>query len=277
MKLIKRIVSIILISVLLVINITPASAFNRNEHDRYMSDVLFKDFKNIENDVNIKDDIKALEAASYLTIDQYNGNGNNALLMLNEYGVKSLPSSINEIDYSAGAYHRRATHRGWDAESTGVYNTSDRNRWIIRKKILLNTADKMFNFNGNNSKKDSFCALIYYTHILGDRIADTKYYPNADIIELGGRMDKQDISHELVHHIEILFSDQKDTHKYNHVVSKLDSYNSKLSELLKNNNGILSDDNFKLYHEYAEAIMDVLRWNVPEMLKEEDFFREKFY
>ena len=277
MKLIKRIVSIILISVLLVINITPASAFNRNEHDRYMNDVLFKDFKNVENDVNIKDDIKALEAASYLTIDQYNGNGNNDLLMLNEYGVKSLPSSINEIDYSAGAYHRRATHRGWDAESTGVYNTSDRNRWMIRKKILLNTADKMFNFNGNNSKKDSFCALIYYTHILGDRIADTKYYPNADIIELGGRMDKQDISHELVHHIEILFSDQKDTHKYNHVVSKLDSYNSKLSKLLKNNNGILSDDDFKLYHEYAKAIMDVLRWNVPEMLKEEDFFREKFY
>ena len=77
MKLIKRIVSIILISVLLVINITPASAFNRNEHDRYMNDVLFKDFKNVENDVNIKDDIKALEAASYLTKDQYNGNGNN--------------------------------------------------------------------------------------------------------------------------------------------------------------------------------------------------------
>ena len=141
MKLIKRIVSIILISVLLVINITPASAFNRNEHDRYMSDVLFKDFKNVENDVNIKDDIKALEAASYLTIDQYNGNGNNDLLMLNEYGVKSLPSSINEIDYSAGAYHRRATHRGWDAESTGVYNTSDRNRWysvfFLRNSLYL--------------------------------------------------------------------------------------------------------------------------------------------
>ena len=96
-------------------------------------------------------------------------------------------------------------------------------------------------------------------------------------MELGGRIDKQDITHELIHHIEILFSDQKHTHKYNHVVSKLDYYNSKISELLNKNNGVLSEDDFKLYQEYANGVMEVLVCNIPEMLKEEKFFEQKFY
>ena len=277
MKLIKRIVSIITVIILVITDSLTVYAFNRDEHDKYMLDVLFKNFKNIEVDTDAKDDIKALEAASYLTIDQYNGHGDSDLSLLKQYGVKNLPSSINEIDYSAGAYHRRATHRGWNAETSGVYNISDENRWGIRKKILVNTTSKMFDFKGNTSKQDSFCALIYYTHILGDRIADKKYYQNADIMELGGRTDKQDIAHELIHHIGILFSDQQHTHKYNHVISKIASYNGNITELLKKNNGNLSEDDFKLYQDYANGIMEVLMCNIPEMLKEEDFFRKKFY
>lgn len=277
MKHTKRFFSLLIISVIFLTSITPVYAFDRDKHNKYMLDVLFKDFKNVDIDTNAKDEIEALESASYLTIDQYNGHGDSDLFTLKQYGVKNLPSSINEIDYSAGAYHRRATHRGWNAETKGVYNTSDENRWIIRKKILVNTTNKMFDFKGNTAKKDSFCALIYYIHILGDRIADKKYYQNADIMELGGRTDKQDITHELIHHIGILFSDQQHTHKYNHVISKLDSYNGKISELLNKNNGILSEDDFKLYQDYANGIMEVLMCNIPEMLKEEDFFREKFY
>lgn len=277
MKHIKRVITILLTAVLCFSLTTSVYAFNRDEHDKYMLDVLFKSFKNVENDKSISDEIEALECASYLTIDQYNGNGENDLSYLKQYGVKELPTSISKIDYASGPYHRRATHRGWDGETTGVYNTTDKERWLIRKKILINTTDKIFDFKGNTAKRDSFCALIYYTHILGDRIADTKYYPNSDIIELGGRSDNQDITHELRHHIGILFSDQSHSFKFNHVVTKLDYLDSRIAALLKKNNGVLSDKDFAEYKSYAEDIMEVLIYNIPEMLKDEDFFKKTFY
>ena len=134
----------------------------------------------------------------------------------------------------------------------------------------------MFDFD-NKNQKDSFCALIYYIHILGDRIADEKYYENAVIMELGGRSDKQDITHELITNIEILFSDQKHTYKYQHVISKLESYDNKISDLKKRTNGVYKGDDFKEYREYANGIMEVLMYNIPEMLKSERFFYEVFY
>lgn len=263
--------------VLFILSLPPVDAYSRTEHDKIMCDILFKNFKVIENDKSVSDIIEALECASYLTIDQYNGNGYSDLDYLKKYGVKGIPNNISDIDYSAGPYHRRATHRGWNGEIS-LYEGATLERWKIRKEILLNTVDKIFDFNGNNAKKDSFCAIIYYIHILGDRIADEKYYQNADIMELGGRTDKYDITHELLVNFEILFADQKHTHKYQHVVSKLEKCNSKISKLVnKTPSGISSYDEFKEYQKYAEEIKEVLECNLPEMLKEEDFFKEVFY
>ncbi len=277
MKYVKRFLVLLLSFIMCFWLSSSAYAYDRKEHDSIMIDVLFKSFKNVENDLNVKDEVEALECASFLTIDQYNGNGENELSFLQQYKVKDIPSSISKIDYTSNQYHRRATHRGWDGETTGVYNTTDRERWLIRKKILINTTDKIFDFKGNTAKRDSFCALIYYIHILGDRIADPKYYPNSDIIELGGRSDNQDITHELRHHIGILFSAQNHTYKFNHVVTKLDYLDSRIATLLKKDNGVLSDEDFVEYKGYATDILEVLKYNIPEMLKDEDFFRKVFY
>jgi len=276
MKHIKQVITILLTAVLCFSLTTSVYAFNSDEHDKYMLDVLFKSFKNVENDPSVKNEVEALECAAFLTIDQYNGNGENELSFLQQYKVKDIPSSISKIDYTANQYHRKATHRGWD-ESKIVYTTISIERWDIRKKILLNTADKIFDFKGNTSKRDSFCALIYYIHILSDRISDNKYYPNDVIMELGGRSDNQDITHELRHHIGILFSDQSHSFKFNHVVTKLDYIDSRIAALLKKNNGVLSDKDFAEYKGYAEDIMEVLMYNIPEMLKDEDFFKKVFY
>lgn len=276
MKRIKQIGTILLAAVLIVLSIPSVSAYSRTEHDEIMCDVLFKNFKVVENDKSVSDIIEALECASYLAIDQYNGNGQSDLDYLKNYGVKGIPNKISDIDYNAGAYHRRATHRGWNGE-IGLYEGDTLERWKIRKEILLNTADKIFDFNGNNEKKDSFCAIIYYIHILGDRIADKKYYQNADIMELGGRTDKQDITHELLVNFEILFADQKHTHKYQHVVTKLEKYNSDIYKLISKSPSGISDDDFIKYQKYANEIEEVLECNLPEMLKEEAFFREVFY
>lgn len=271
----SRIIAVVLSVILLSFSFVRTSAFSREDHDKYMNNVLFKSFKIIENDKSVADEIEALECASYLTIDQFNGGGQNELDTLKKYDVGSIPVSIQSIDYSGNAYHRKATHRGWNAEL--IYENDTLERWKIRKQILVSTVDKIFDFKGDNKKQDSFCALIYYIHVLGDRLADEKYYPNYVIMELGGRPDEDDIVHELIKNIEILFQNQKKTYKYKHVISKLKTYNSKIYDLLKDNKGIIEGEAFTDYHNYAKDIMEVLECNIPEMLKNEAFFREVFY
>ena len=269
-----KIFTVFVLVLLLTISPISAMAYTRKEHDNIMRDVLFKDFKVVANDSEADKKVEALECASYLSIDQYNGNGAKDLETLRKFGVNSLPKSIDDIDYSASSKHRRATHRGWDFND---YNEADQKRWKIRKQILINTADKILDSGMNSKKKDSFCAIIYYTHVLGDRIADDQYYSNAEIIELGGRTDKQDIIHELIKHTEILFADQKGTFKYNHVISKFELYNTRVASLLKKNNGDFSEKDFETYEKYANKVMDVMIYNYPEMLKEEKFFKAAFY
>lgn len=277
MKRFKKLSAVLLALILLLSDIPIVRAYERDEHDRMTEDVLFKNFKVIDNDLSVLDEINALESAAYLTIDQFNANGQGDLTALKTFGVKKLPK-LRDIDYpSSGAYHRRATHRGWTAE-IGVYDGEVLERWLLRKEILISTVEKIFDFKGDEAKKDSFCALIYYIHILGDRIDDTKYYPNAEIMELGGRTDEQDIACELLKYIEILFEDQKHTHKYQHVVSKLEILDSGIKELLKSQpSGLMSGETFTKYQEYAEDMREVLTCNLPEMLKDEDFFSELFY
>ena len=277
MKRFKKLSAVLLALILLLSDIPTVRAYERDEHDRMTEDVLFKNFKVIDNDPSVLGEINALESAAYLTIDQFNANGQGDLTALKTFGVKMLPK-LRDIDYpSSGAYHRRATHRGWTAE-IGVYDGEVLERWLLRKEILISTVEKIFDFKGDETRKDSFCALIYYIHILGDRIDDTKYYPNAEIMELGGRTDEQDIACELLKYIEILFEDQKHTHKYQHVVSKLEILDSKIKELLQSQPaGPMSEKAFKKYKKYAKKMKKVLKCNLPEMLKDEDFFSEVFY
>ena len=277
MKHIKKFSAVLLALVLLFSDISIVRAYERKDHDQMTEDVLFKNFKVIDNDLACLDEINAIECAAYLAIDQFNENGQGDLNVLKAFGVKKLPK-LRDIDYpSSGAYHRRATHRGWTAE-IGVYDGEVLERWLLRKEILISTVEKIFDFKGDEVKKDSFCALIYYIHILGDRIDDTKYYPNAEIMELGGRTDEQDIACELLKYIEILFEDQKHTHKYQHVVSELEISDSGIKELLQSQpSGLMSEETFEKYQKYADEIREVLTCNLPEMLKDEDFFSEVFY
>lgn len=251
-----------------------AYAFERKDHDKYMVEVLFKNFLETENKQSIQDEIEALESASYLAIDQFNGNGQKDLDNLATYGVKGLPT-LNDIDYSAsGKTHRSYTHRGWDF----VYGGMASDRWILRKQILLNTADAIFDFQGNEKQKDSFCATIYYIHVLGDLLDDESYtIQNGLIMDLGGRIYKADIIDELLKHFKILFSDQKYTHKYLFLTTAMERYNTKLSKIVRSKGGINSDEKFVLRQEYVKGLMRLLTMYLPEMLKEEQFFYDVFY
>lgn len=267
---------IILCVVLILGNLSNTSyAYERDDHDKYMLEVLFKNFKEVENDSRIQDEIKALECASYLVIDQFNNYGQKDLDFLLAYGVKGIPTDVSEISFNAsGKTHRSHTHRGWDFQ---LY-TVTKELWPVRKQILLNTADAIFNFQGDEDKKDSFCALIYYIHILGDHMDDSSYLiKNGLKMDIGGRVDEEDVIHELLKHIKIVFADQKHTHKYRSLIGTLERYNSRFAKIVRSNGGINTDEKFQQKQEYTKGLMKILTMYLPEMLKGEKFFYDAFY
>jgi len=96
-------------------------------------------------------------------------------------------------------------------------------------------------------------------------------------MDVGGRVDKEDIIHELLKHIEIVFADQKHTHKYRSLTGALERYNSRLAKIVRSEGGINTDEKFELKQEYTVNLMKLLTMYLPEMLKEEQFFNEVFY
>ena len=250
------------------------NAFERMGHDEYLEEVLFKNFKVISNDPDIQDEIAVLESACYLTIDQFNSNGEKDLVVLKNYNVKGLPNSISEISFNAsGKTHRNYTHRGWDYVASGM-----KEKWPMRQQILLNTVNKVFDFNGDIAKKESFAKFLYYIHILGDHTDDSSYMiDNGLKMDVGGRKDKYDIIHELLDIFKVLFKEQIHTHKYRSLTSNLEQINSKYSQLVGSEGGINSDEKFELHQGYLEDLMDILTYYIPEMLKDEAFFADVFY
>ena len=250
-------------------------AYQRKNHDKYMTQVLFKSFKETGNDPNASEKLEALECASYLCIDQFNDNGQSDLDTILRFGVKGIPRSIDEISFPAsGTTHRSFTHRGWRSTNNGL-PTEKRE---LREQILINTVDTIFDFEGNEKQRDSFCALIYYVHLLGDHMADSSYkVKNGLKMEVGGRKDNTDIVHELETHVEVIFSDQTHTHKYQSLLSALERYNARFYALVNSEGGINTDEKFAQKQAYVEGLSKLLTYYLPEMLKDEQFFRQAFY
>lgn len=285
MKKAKRIVALLLSIILFIpLSATSSFAYNQDEHDRILNDILFPlKEHDLKNNPASKSAIEALECACYLSIDQFNSNGKTELTTLANYGVKDLPSSVTQegFYYTANATtHRKATHRGWREDN---YAPADLKIWKNRKPILTNTVDKIFDFQGDDAKKDSFCAIVYYIHILGDRAYDCgtgHYYNPNTILELGGRNDKQDIISELKYYLGILFKNRKNNRNYSYLISKLDQINSDLKPLMSHPEKLQdsTSEEFKKYSECAKRTLDLMKGeNFSLLLKGEPFFNEVFY
>ena len=114
----KWIYSLFIIAVIIVSTSMCTYAFSHTRHDDYLEQVLFGPGK-YNGPAEGKAIINRLDAASYLTIDQFNGSGKKQLQTLKEAKIIGIPKSIVEIDYSASgngedSNHRTYTHRGWD-------------------------------------------------------------------------------------------------------------------------------------------------------------------
>lgn len=169
----KRIVAMLLAWIVLIAIAQPAWAHDREEHDADIEFILFGSESYKESHSSIKDSIQALEDAVYLTVDQFNGKGAEELKRLKGMGVKALPSSIDEFNYTSNYAHRGFTHRGWDFEYP------EEAHWPVRKRILTNTvqkvlfdedtplswfpwlSDKLCGTAQRAAQRDSFCAVLY--------------------------------------------------------------------------------------------------------------------
>ena len=257
-------------------------ASNRDVHDAYMLQVLFgKDFKKQNYTAKELSAIEALEAASFLALDQYNGKGADALNTLKNYRVSSLPSDISKIDFRENNHHRRYTHRGW----MGPYNNDkrpypdDKANWNVRKRILTETVKRVFGLKNESARIcDSLSAVIYYIHVIGDHIVETDYHKMAsDMIGVGGRNDQYDIIHQLIYHFDILFTSPSNINRYNSFRSQLRLLNNEFSELVNKDGGINTPEKQAEYSALSKKLMeDLLIKYVPGLLQEEYYFNTIF-
>lgn len=274
---IKRIAVFLIMTLTFTAVNNPCWAYERTGHDSLFEQLFFG-----ANDVN-EDNVEILEAAAYLAIDQFNWkstkSGEKDLNYLKGKNVKGLPKSVSEIDYSAsGATHRSYTHNGWNH----VY-PDDKGHWETRKSIIVNSVSSVVDVSSLTPEQlDSFCSLIYYSHILGDFLDDnySRSKNNGTKIQLGGtpstnaKEDGNMIS-AVISDCEVLFADQKFTPRYMLVMISLNAINVK-AKTYGDGSSINNDEEYQKFHKLSENMRDILISNLPNLLENEDFFEDAF-
>lgn len=249
-------------------------SFAASVHDDHMAYVLFGKRAGV---YKRSEKTTALAYASYLAIDQFNGKGEEKLSYLRDKTkVRGLPASISTFDFSNNSGHRKYTHMGWDY----VYaKGADEAKWKTRKSILVSTTMKVFSLSSRQEQRqaDSLSALIYYVHVLGDHI-DDKTIKLGDKMDFAGRNDKNSIARELEKHVKILFKSQKNSFMYRSLLKRMEAIDTQALRLASKPGGptYFTEEEFKAYKNLAEELMKALTDHVPQLLQNEQFFRQVF-
>ena len=277
---------------LMLISAHSALAHDRSGHNEDAELILYgnKDYKSTHPAVS--EIIQAIEDATYLAVDQFNGDGQDVLNNLQNRGVPDIPTSISEINFTGNYSHRQYTHKGWNIIE------SDKAHWPIRKQILMNTvkkelftytdtplslfpwvSEKVYGTKGSIKQQENFCILLYYTHILGDHIEAKKYQDLAYIAPLVRPNDRDNpgIIPELMSSFETLFEPQSGSFTYIGFMQELDSLRSRSETLLQSTGGVNTDEKFTEYHRCAEDLLSTLEQYVPGLLQKESFFHDTFF
>ena len=166
------------IGVLLILSIIichfPIAVAHQNENDHYkdLESVLFgNNSARIMGDAEKKKLVRHLEYATSLALDQFNGFKGTLLEDLRLYGVPNLPNHITDkieeggFNFPAsGQTHRQYTHLGWTYDYDKEHRVAN---WPLRKQMMVDTAKRVLNCN-DDEICDSFAALLYYIHVIGD-------------------------------------------------------------------------------------------------------------
>ncbi len=260
------------------------------EHNKELKAVLFeRGYSKFQSD-KIKKYVTAIEYASYLAIDQYGGKGEKNYEELKKYKMGGLPLRFDTIDYSKDLIdkekkitpntHRKNTHQGWDID----YGNSKVNKfWESRKKILLGTVNSIFDFGkfsaftGYSDKCNSLAGIIYFVHILGDYDEANDRSKIVYLADLSGRKDGYDMIPALEKYIKTLFPNQKSSQDYKDLMNGLDDIGKKAGRIYRSTGGVNTDEEFQEYRQYAVDLMELLQNHMPQLLKNEEFFKNVFY
>lgn len=256
-------------------------------HDNELEQILFgTDFRNKKSGIR-SDAVKAIEAASYLAIDQFQNSavipGQDELNELVEYGIYSpfTVPKIEDFSHKNPAHHRVYTHEGWDFKypvDVDVRNgKKDRANWKLRKGILIDTVRYEFgyvpvvsNVNGDAEWMESFAKLVYYIHLLGD-IESTESlstYQKNPVMPLAfkhtaNNKNYTDIICEIRGCCEVLFKKQKGNREYDTFMKRIDGYHKNVQMRVKSPEGATG------FYRFDHGNLEV-----PGVIKNEHFFNK---
>ena len=179
----KRLITLFLTITLLLSFVGSNSlACDEEQTNTYVSQVLFGNYALSKSS---DEKVKMLMAALYLCSEQSDNSGQDKINYLKSKKVSNVPT-LSEINIKKEELID-CSHIKWEDE----YSTAKKIQ-TNRKKILRNTVNKVFDFGffnnlfgSNKGKCDSFSALLYYTHILSDYLADD---PNETAPNVNGKL-----------------------------------------------------------------------------------------
>lgn len=234
--------------------------------------------------------VRKLEYASALVLDQFNETGSDMHQFLVNEHVYGVPATIDAYNlHTSPNVHQSFTHRGWEH----IYEIDSAN-WPVRKEMLLATVENVFDFSPTkgtligsvfqepySNKCNSFAAVMYYVHVLGDH-AEAKNYKAVSgkliipVVRLHPGETNRDILWELEHHLPIIFADQHNTRTYKNMMSELEALGKKMRSLLGSTGSIDSDEKYTAYMECLKELFTILEDHMPKLLKQESFFTNVF-
>ena len=165
----KRLTALLMAIVLLFTLGSTSYACDENQSNDYVTQILFGEraYGKASDEKT-----KMLMSALYLCCEQADDQGQDKIDYLKSKKVSGVPS-CKDINVRSSEL-LESSHNYWGYE----YPVAKKIR-ANRKKVLRNTVNKVFDFGfinnlfgSNKGKCDSFAAMLYYSHILADYLAD---------------------------------------------------------------------------------------------------------
>ena len=289
---------------------------SQKEHDDELFAVLFGDGYNLASDKKPAFQAIADAAALCIDQFSTNEDKRSKEGLFNDLKSRvGFSMSFDDIELLNGKdgmrvsarTHRRYTHRGWnfsftlgsDEQSKDEQSLlkSEQKLWVQRKKILTATVNKELfgkasGFLGNfhflegslyseeacNEQCEAFCLLVYNVHILGDYLeADSYSAEFQQLIPLARHEDPNSpaMIRDIINALPDLFPNQKNS--YQNLIQNLQDIEAEADQILNAWGGIRTQEQFDAYHACAEKLLELLKEQIPGLLKNEEFFSNAFY
>lgn len=110
----RRIIALLLVLCLSTALFISVNAYGAKEHNKLIESILFGN-SNYSKSISEEtcNQLLALEYATKICLDQFQGNYSKELKFLNDRKIHGIIKSIDKIDFGGDSHHRQYTHKGW--------------------------------------------------------------------------------------------------------------------------------------------------------------------